>query len=317
MTSQGASRTVPAVTVLIAAYNAEPFLHRAVASVLEQTLPVKEVLIVDDASTDGTVAVARRLAQGDERIRLIMLATNGGPSAARNAGLGAATGEWIAVLDADDAFLPDRLEGMLTYALDVRADIVVDSFCFYNPVKKTAGRSVLDEDVPSSLIDFAEFLSKARPYGSDPDWGLLKPIFRRDFLAKHGLRYPLKTRHGEDFLFMCEAFLHGAKYALYRRGGYLYTGADTTRTVRDYRLMYRHTKQLLLDERIAGDPVLVRRLQERAAAVKRLAAEHDFAHFRRTHDYNSIAKRVLSDNAFRVLLAKRLFRRLLHNPRPG
>ena len=314
MTSAGAPREVPAVTVLIAAYNAESFLHRAVASALQQTLPVKEVLIVDDASTDGTAALARKLAQGDERIRLITLAANGGPSAARNAGLDAATGEWIAVLDADDAFTPERLEGMLTYALDVRADIVVDSFCYYNSVRKTAGRSVLDESVPSSLVDFAEFLSKARPYESEPDWGLLKPIFRREFLGKHGLRYPLKTRHGEDFLLMCEAFLHGAKYVLYRRAGYLYTAGDTTRTIRDYRLMYRHTRQLLQDGRISRDPLLVRRLQERAAAVKQLSAEYDFARLRSEHDYNSIAMRALSDNTFRRVVAKRLVRKLLARP---
>jgi hypothetical protein len=77
-------------------------------------------------------------------------------------------------------------------------------------------------------------------------------------------------------------------------------------------LMYRHTRQLLRDERIASDPVLTRRLRERAAAVRRLAAEFDLARFRSNHDYNAIARRLLADNAFRMILAKRLVRRLLH-----
>jgi hypothetical protein len=61
--------------------------------------------------------------------------------------------------------------------------------------------------------------------------------------------------------------------------------------------------------------VLVRRIRERGTAVRRLSAESDLAHFRRTHDYNSIAKRALADNTFRKVLAKRLVRRLLHIPR--
>jgi hypothetical protein len=105
----------------------------------------------------------------------------------------------------------------------------------------------------------------------------------------------------------------------YRRAGYLYTSAEAnlSRTNRDYRLMYKHTLQLLDDRRITGDPVLMRRIYERANAVRRLSAEHDFASLRRSHDYNSIARRALSDNVFRKVLAKRLVRRLLHIPPSG
>ena len=81
--------------------------------------------------------------------------------------------------------------------------------------------------------------------------------------------------------------------------------------------MYRHTLQLLHDWGVVRDPAVVQRLRERAAALRRLSAEHDFACFRRSRDYNSIAKRALSDNAFRVLLAKRLVRRLLNVPPRG
>jgi succinoglycan biosynthesis protein ExoO len=314
--AEDARRDFPTVTVLIAAYDAETFLHRAVASAAAQSLPVAEILIVDDASTDGTVAVAQRLSEADPRIRVIALPTNGGPSAARNAGLDAATGDWIAVLDADDAFEPDRLERLLKLAQEVDADIVVDNFRYYNPTRKTLGAPVLDDRVPDSLITFEEFLARARPFMPDTDWGLLKPIFRRAFLVQHQLRYPLKTRHGEDFLFLCEAFLNRARYAVCRQAGYLYTSwgsGDVTfsRTIRDYRLMHQHTKDLLRDKRVASDPMLVRRVRQRAAAVKRLAAETDLARFRSDHDYNSMAKRALADNAFRTILAKRLVRRLL------
>ena len=310
----GAPREFPSVTILIAAYNAQPFLHRAVTSALEQTIPATEILIVDDASSDGTVPAARKLAETDGRIRVLGLSTNGGPAAARNAGLDIASGEWIAVLDADDAFLPDRIERMLTYGVQVGADIVLDNFRYYNAERAEIGRPALDENAPDALVSFADYLSRARPFGPETDWGLLKPIFRRDFLEKYRLRYPVKTRHGEDFLLLCEAFMQGARCALYRQAGYLYTSgsANLSRTVRDYRLMYQHTRQLLRDKRIASDPVLTRLMRERAAAVRRLAAEFDLARFRSNHDYNAIARRLLADNAFRMILAKRLVRRLWH-----
>jgi succinoglycan biosynthesis protein ExoO len=314
VTSQPRPGEVPAVTVLIAAYNAASFLHRAVASALRQSLPVKEVLIVDDASTDGTVEEAHRLSRSDERIRVIALPRNGGPSAARNAGLDAAAGEWIAVLDADDAFLPSRLEQMLACALRMRADVVVDNFHYYHLASNTYGSPVLQQDAPDSVASFAEYLSKARPYGQEVDWGLLKPMFRKAFLDERRLRYPLKTRHGEDFLLMCDVFLQGATYAVCRQPGYLYTSADAnlSRTHRDYWLMYEHTLQLLQDRRVANDPLLTQRIHERAAAVRRLAAEYDLARLRTAHDYSAIAKRALSDKTFTWVLTKRVVRRLLN-----
>jgi succinoglycan biosynthesis protein ExoO len=306
----------PTVTVLIAAYNAAGFVGRAVASALAQSLAPLEVLVVDDASTDDTVPVVRQLAAADSRIHLITLQENGGPSAARNAGLDAAMGEWIAVLDADDAFMPQRLERMLRFAVESRADIVVDSFRSYQLATNSIGPPVLDPAAADTLVPFADFLARARPLRGETDWGLLKPIFRRAFLQEHGLRYPLKSRHGEDFLFLADAFLHGARYALVREAGYLYTGrsSNLSRSILNYRLMYEHTRALSGDERIRSDPVLVRRLRERAAAVKLLAAITDYERFRKEHDYASLARQLLLDNTFRTFVGKKLVRSLIGRP---
>lgn len=100
------------VSVVIPAYDAEGFLARAVESVLGQSIPPREILVVDDGSTDGTADVARRLG---ERIRYLRQ-ENAGPSGARNRGIGAAAGEWVAFLDADDWWLPRRLERGLAVA---------------------------------------------------------------------------------------------------------------------------------------------------------------------------------------------------------
>ncbi len=93
------------ISVVIPAYEAERYLGAALKSVAEQRLPVLEVLVVDDGSTDGTVRVAERFGG---RVRVLKQA-RGGAAAARNLGVRAARGEWIAFLDADDFWLPDRL----------------------------------------------------------------------------------------------------------------------------------------------------------------------------------------------------------------
>jgi len=101
------------VSVVVTAYNAAAFLERAVASVLAQTAPVLEVVVVDDASTDPTPAVAKTLARRHPEVAYVRLEGNRGVSAARNEGIIRARGEWVAFLDADDAWLPQKLARQL------------------------------------------------------------------------------------------------------------------------------------------------------------------------------------------------------------
>ena len=100
---------VPLVTVVTPVWNAAATLAEAVASVGAQTLPDWELILVDDASTDGSREIARGLAAEEPRIRLIERATNGGAAAARNDAIRAARGRLIAFLDADDRWHPEKL----------------------------------------------------------------------------------------------------------------------------------------------------------------------------------------------------------------
>ena len=93
------------ISVVIPAYNAESTVVDAVRSVLQQTLPVEEIILVDDGSTDRTAAVVR---ETFSHVRVEEVA-NGGPSRARNHGIGLARGDWIAFLDADDTWHPEKL----------------------------------------------------------------------------------------------------------------------------------------------------------------------------------------------------------------
>jgi len=99
----------PKISVVMTVFNGGGFLAMAIESVLAQTFEDFEFVIVDDASTDGSVEVVRRYATGDGRIRLICCKTNKGQTACLNQAMGEARGGWIARQDADDVSLPERL----------------------------------------------------------------------------------------------------------------------------------------------------------------------------------------------------------------
>jgi GT2 family glycosyltransferase len=103
------------VTAVIIVYNGEAYVGRALASVLAQTHTNLEVIVVDDASTDGSCAVVEGFT--DPRVRLLRREQNGGIGSARNVGISAARGAWVAFLDCDDRWAPQKIERQLARAL--------------------------------------------------------------------------------------------------------------------------------------------------------------------------------------------------------
>lgn len=97
------------VSIIMAAYNAEKTIRQAIESVLAQTYSDFELLVVNDCSKDQTQAIVVEYSQRDERVKLINNPRNMGVSHTRLNGLNASTGEWIAVLDSDDAWMPEKL----------------------------------------------------------------------------------------------------------------------------------------------------------------------------------------------------------------
>lgn len=110
----------PTVSVIIPAYNAARFIHNALDSVLAQTYRPHEIIIVDDGSRDDTAA---RVAEYGAAVTLIRQ-QNAGPAAARNHGAGVATSEWLALLDADDTWLPVKLERQTAYTAEDEVAVV-------------------------------------------------------------------------------------------------------------------------------------------------------------------------------------------------
>lgn len=113
----------PLVSVIMPSFNAERFIAEAIDSVIAQTVADWELIVVDDASTDATAAIAAGYQQRDSRIRLIAQQRNQGPASARNRGLDAARGKLIAFIDSDDIWYPEKTAKQLAVMERCRADI--------------------------------------------------------------------------------------------------------------------------------------------------------------------------------------------------
>lgn len=119
-----ATRTNPDLTVLMAVYNQQTHVARAIASILTQTLRDVDFLIVDDGSTDATPDILARHAATDSRIRLLTLPQNGGLAAALQAGLAATDAPFVARMDSDDISCPERLAIQLATLRDGGLDVL-------------------------------------------------------------------------------------------------------------------------------------------------------------------------------------------------
>lgn len=280
------------VSVVIPAYNAAGLVEHAVRSALDQAdeagggpaldvLPALEVLVVDDASADDTAAVVGRLAAADPRVRLLRQPANAGPSAARNRALAAARGAWVALLDADDRFAPGRLARLLDLAARTGADLVADNLMLCDGEGRETGAMVppflLAEPRRLTLPEFVALNEGGldRRLRELPvfNMGFLKPVLRRAFLERHGLRYDERNRYAEDFMFAARALAAGGSWWLTPEAGYLYTvrpgTATHVQTAGDLGRIVAFDQRLLDDPAVGRDPDARRALHAHRRSVER------------------------------------------------
>jgi len=149
------------ISVVMPCYNARPYIREAIVSVLHQTYPSWELLIVDDGSTDGSTEIIEELAGAHpERIRVIYQ-NRIGPSAARNQALAQARGNYVAFLDADDYWIPSALSKLHTALIDAPADV---AYCGWQHVGPLAEN--LQPQIPIDIDDKnrLEYFLKACPW---------------------------------------------------------------------------------------------------------------------------------------------------------
>lgn len=139
------NHATPLVSVIMPAYNAEPFIEEAIASVIAQTVADWELIVIDDCSTDDTVQIVSAFVRQDPRIQLLTNASNMGVAKTRNRGLELCRGQYVALLDSDDYWKPRFLEKMLERAEQTGADII---YCSYELVDEQGKKVCNDFIVP-------------------------------------------------------------------------------------------------------------------------------------------------------------------------
>lgn len=214
--------TAPEISVIIAAYNVQNYIARAVQSALDQQSVSVEVVVVDDLSTDGTADIVSKI--HDPRVKLIKLEKNSGAGGARNTAIKAATAPWIAVLDGDDAFAAGRLQRCLQIAKQTNADIVVDNLEVRNEADGARTNMFQSKDFGNKpILDLPTFIAGNSQFLGGTSLGYLKPVFSNPFLNRHQITYDPAIRIGEDYMLMAEMLANGAKCAVDLTAGYSYT----------------------------------------------------------------------------------------------
>jgi glycosyltransferase involved in cell wall biosynthesis len=188
----------PAVSVVIPVYNREGFVRRAVESVLAEGAVDLEVIVVDDGSTDGSVAAVEAI--GDPRLRLLRQQPNQGQSAARNRGIEAAKGDLIGFLDSDDLATPGRFAAQAArFAAEPNLVILAGTV----ETMDHAGAPIAREGEALDDTEMRWFMLFNSPFPTST------VMVRGETLRRHALRFDTGKRLAEDYELWSRLIRHG------------------------------------------------------------------------------------------------------------
>ena len=192
------------ISVIIPVYNSEATVKRCLDSVAAQTFKSYEVVIVDDGSNDGSARIIDSFCKSNAGFRCIKT-ENRGVSAARNTGIEAAEGDYIAFVDSDDSIRPDMLEKMYAAAVKTAADITVCRYAFNEIKDKGSGRI--------SLIGRESMIHEMMLPKHDAASFIFNRLYKRAFIEDTHIRFNEKISVSEDLLFNTECVLHASRNA--------------------------------------------------------------------------------------------------------
>lgn len=225
------------VSVIIPVYNVRDYLEKCVDSVLAQTYPCWEIVLVDDGSTDGSGQMCDKIMAKDKRIQVIHK-ENGGLSDARNAGVEKARGKYLCFLDSDDSIEADMLERTVNTAEKYHSDMVFFDYKRLEPGGQVNVSSMeLKEENPMNLHTDPEILL------TDPS--ACMKLYLREFYVRTKIKFPKGYRY-EDLGTIPKLLLHAENIVYIKKAFYRYLireGSITTGT--DSEQNYLHRKKMI------------------------------------------------------------------------
>ena len=293
---------------------------------MRQTLRDIEIIVADDGSTDNGRAVAERIAATDPRIRVLAITPNGGKPAAMNRMIAEARGEWVAVLDADDAFDDHRLETLVTRAEAAGVEMAADNIVYVDGGADQVVQTAFDPSLPDQIVATADLVSHSDSY-AEFDFGILKPVIRRAFLIQKGLHYFEQARLSEDFYYLMNFFLAGGRGILIAQPGYFWTmpfgaisrewtstGSGAWRY--DYRRALVSNEHFITELKARGDAQAVAMLEARSRQYKVMIHYIDAQRAAASGQWGRSLATIATHPATYALLARRVFGRLTRRFRP-
>lgn len=190
---------MPRLSVIVPVYNVEAYLPECIDSILAQTLRDLELILIDDGSPDGCGAICDAYAATDARIK-VFHQSNRGVSAARNAGLAAASGDYIGFVDPDDWISTRMYETLLKTSREHKAQIAVCGFSFCSE----DGTPEFQQPVPEGLFSREELLLSIYGMPNRLHGSMCNKLFSRQLLE--GLRFDESVAIGEDWLLLYECY---------------------------------------------------------------------------------------------------------------
>ena len=293
---------------------------------MAQTLADIEIIVADDGSTDGSAELADRLAQEDARIAVLRITPNGGKPNAMNTMAAAARGEWFAVLDADDAFLPARLEILLAAAEAHGTDMAADNLLYRDAGAGQVVRTGFDQTSPTRVIGTDDLVRTASSFASF-DYGILKPVVRRSFIEEHKLSY-YPTRLAEDFYYLLSYFVAGGRACLVSEPLYdwtlpfgtisrTWTGTGGGPWRYDYRQALQANDYYLAEMRRRGETEVIAMLERRSRQYHVMVHYLDAQRLAAQGEWRRSLGVIVSHPSTYKLLASRVAGRVLRAVRPG
>ncbi len=213
---------MPVVSIIVPIYNREQYIARCIQSVCSQTFPDWELILSDDGSTDNTLSLCGSFAQADARIR-VLNNPHGGVSAARNAGLEAASGQYIAFLDSDDSWEPDFLETAINICKENHPDILMTGFHCVKDGHTYQTSVIQDEQICKCVKDLSQSEMVHLLYTNYLASACFK-IFRRETIGN--IRFRSEMNFGEDLTFVYDVLLTNPNILAINKAFYNYNKTD-------------------------------------------------------------------------------------------
>lgn len=198
------------ISIIVPVYNVENFLPKCIESLIRQTYKDIEIILIDDGSPDRCGFICDEYAINDKRIRVIHQ-TNSGVSAARNAGLAVAKGEYIGFCDPDDFCAVDMYECMLSAMENYKVDLVACGYNYYSELYEldTTRCYLVKND---ELMTREDVFSKLSDMPPTIRHGVVTKLFRRSLMD--GLKFDMRLKSAEDANFLLD-YLQRAKKAVF------------------------------------------------------------------------------------------------------